>query len=96
MSNYFNLYEFMKILTQFAQHYQPNQLRYLNRFEFTFGCRSTNTAVNDNNNNGFNAEQERMPFANTDPDIIGTGGKLLEALKELMQQLIGIKNILLF
>lgn len=89
MSNFFNLYEFMKILSQFAQHYQPNQLRYLNRFEFTFGCRSANSSIINDHNNGFNMEQNRMVTGNTDQDVIGTGGKLLEALKELMQQLIG-------
>ncbi|KPM11797.1 hypothetical protein QR98_0103720 [Sarcoptes scabiei] len=40
MGNFFNLYEFMKILSQYSQHYRANPLRSLNRFDFSFGCRA--------------------------------------------------------
>ncbi|KAH9421104.1 hypothetical protein DERP_010042 [Dermatophagoides pteronyssinus] len=94
MSNFFNLYEFMKILSQFAEHYQPNRLRHLNSLDFTFGCRSTNLSIND----GFDQNHRRLStgdIPNDDIEVIGTGGKLLEALKELMYYLIGLKHLAL-
>ncbi|OTF76790.1 hypothetical protein BLA29_008421, partial [Euroglyphus maynei] len=96
MSNFFNLYEFMKILSQFAEHYEPNRLRHLNSLDFTFGCRSLNLSIND----GFNDRQHHRRLStgeirNDDNEVIGTGGKLLEALKELMYYLIGLKHLAL-
>ncbi|KAH9517685.1 hypothetical protein DERF_008330 [Dermatophagoides farinae] len=106
MNNFFNLYEFMKILSQFAEHYQPNRLRNLNRFDFTFGCRPIHQSINgDNNNNNDQLQQQHHhrrhhrlstgDIRNDDTEVIGTGGKLLEALKELMYHLVGLKYLAL-
>ncbi|XP_054162350.1 uncharacterized protein LOC128960302 [Oppia nitens] len=38
MVNFFNLYEFMKILSYFAEFYDQNPLRKVNTFDFTFSC----------------------------------------------------------
>ena len=91
----------MKILSQFAEHYQPNRLRNLNCFDFTFGCRPIHQSINgDNNNNNDQLQQQHHhrrhhrlstgDIRNDDTEVIGTGGKLLEALKELMYHLVGM------
>lgn len=39
MSNFYNLYELIKMLTQFAQYFDQNPLSKVNTFDFTFNCR---------------------------------------------------------
>ena len=38
MENFFNLYEFMKILSYFAEFYDENPLQRIHTLDFTFSC----------------------------------------------------------
>ncbi|UXI18029.1 beta-parvin-like [Sarcoptes scabiei] len=101
MGNFFNLYEFMKILSQYSQHYRANPLRSLNRFDFSFGCRAAfhDSTVNNADDDGLvpdgNNQINNQSNQSFDQNVIGTGGKLLEALKELLASLIGLKHLAL-
>ena len=39
MANFFNLYELVKMLTQFSQYFEQNPLSKVDTFDFTFNCR---------------------------------------------------------
>ncbi|GBM71244.1 hypothetical protein AVEN_130469-1 [Araneus ventricosus] len=73
MENFYNLYEFMTILSYYGENFES--LNMIRTFEFTFGCE-------------------------LDPEVCqgrekvyGTGGKLLEALKRLLDDLKGLKHL---
>jgi F-box protein 39 len=79
MMNFYNLYEFMNMISWYSERQESNNSSVINigtnirRLKFTFPC---NMASEDN------------------PDAIklfGTGGKLLEALKRLMKSLDNMK-----
>ncbi|XP_012217085.1 uncharacterized protein [Linepithema humile] len=75
MLNFYNLYEFMNMISWYAEHQGSDNTSvagvgtYIRRLKFTFPCNMANR---------------------DDPDrirVFGTGGKLLEALKRLMRNL---------
>ncbi|XP_035209865.1 uncharacterized protein LOC118184320 isoform X2 [Stegodyphus dumicola] len=74
MENFFNLYEFMTIVSYFCENFEALPL--IRTLDFTFGCE-----FSDENQQG------------RDEKVFGTGGKLLEALKRLMDDLTGLKNL---
>lgn len=74
MENFFNLYEFMTILSYFCENYE--QLNLIRTLDFTFSCE-------------FSAENSH----GTEDKIFGTGGKLLQSLKRLMDDLLGLKHL---
>ncbi|XP_054721234.1 uncharacterized protein LOC129231004 isoform X2 [Uloborus diversus] len=78
MENFFNLYEFMMILSYYCEKFE--QLHLIRTLDFTFGCE-------------FAAEKSQN--SGVDDKVFGTGGKLLEALKRLMNDLPGLKHIYL-
>lgn len=80
MTNYFNLYEFMNIMENYSEHYENNPLLYLHTFDFTFGCNPT-----DNHN-----------FLAHYSEVLGTGGKILQCLRRLLNQLVGMLKVILF
>lgn len=75
MDNFFNLYEFMTILSYYCENYEL--LTLINTLDFTFGCE-------------FSAESVQGQ-----DKVFGTGGKLLGALKRLMEDLRGLKHLAL-
>ena len=74
MENFFNLYEFMTILSYFCENFE--ELHLIKTFDFTFSCE-------------FSAEN----YHGYEDKIFGTGGKLLQALKKLMDDLAGLKHL---
>ncbi|CAL1278165.1 unnamed protein product [Larinioides sclopetarius] len=73
MENFYNLYEFMTILSYYGENFES--LNRIRTFEFTFGC-------------------ELDPEVSQGREkVYGTGGKLLEALKRLLDDLKGLKNM---
>lgn len=88
MTNFFNLYEFMKMLAYFGQFWKDHQrLRALHTLEFTFGCRLYEGTDRDQRA-GFDANRQQADAEDGD-FVFGTGGKVLEALQSLMQTLTG-------
>lgn len=76
----------MTLLENYSKHYETNPLRYLHTFDFTFGCNQQ-----DYTDDGADNHQRRASI-DSQNEIFGTGGKLLEGLRGLMSQLIGSKN----
>lgn len=74
MDNFFNLYEFMTILSYFCENYE--QLNLIKTLDFTFSCELSPEITH-----GYGDK------------IFGTGGKLLQALKRLMDNLAGLKHL---
>ncbi|GIX88125.1 f-box domain-containing protein [Caerostris extrusa] len=73
MENFYNLYEFMTILSYFCENFES--LHMIRTFDFTFGCELSPEVAQDRNK------------------VFGTGGKLLEALKRLMDDLKGLRRL---
>lgn len=69
MENFFNLYEFMTILSYYCENYE--QLHLIRSLDFKFG----------------------VDFLEVEDKVFGTGGKLLQALKRLLDDMIGLKNL---
>ncbi|XP_076092508.1 uncharacterized protein LOC143063935 [Mytilus galloprovincialis] len=67
---YFNVYEFLRILQAFLSFYEDYPMPLLKTFHFIFACES---------------------FDISGRQIHGTGGKMLEGLKSLMEALRGVK-----
>ncbi|KAI2800194.1 hypothetical protein BLOT_014107 [Blomia tropicalis] len=107
MNNFYSLFEFMKIMESYAQHYEDNPLILLKSFDFTFGCHLSNGDAMEATDFVGNpiAHRQRMEQRrqqrtqsmrmNQIPNVtlIGTGGKVLEALQGLMCQMIGLKHL---
>ncbi|XP_067135359.1 F-box/LRR-repeat protein 3 [Centruroides vittatus] len=70
--NFFNLYEFMSIVTYFCEFFDENPMCLVKNLHFRFACDSA---------------------SNSSEEVFGTGGRLLQALKRLMKNLIGLRYL---
>lgn len=81
IESFFNLYEFIRILSYYAEYFDDNPLAKLHTLDFTFSCHQT-----------YGREQER---GGNQELVFGTGGKLLQALKSLISNLKGLQHLTL-
>lgn len=111
MANFYNLFEFLALAESYALYYEENPLLLLNAFDFTFGCQFSNGETADDNAVGGIVQalhlrrgslaagaagdnQNQQHLTGTD-GLIGTGGRILEALTRLLAQLVGLKHLAL-
>jgi hypothetical protein len=73
--NYYLLYEFMRILSYFADNLDTDIQKNLHTLDFTFACHQNNRTEQES------GENQELVF--------GTGGKLLRTLRCLMSNLKG-------
>jgi len=86
MENFFNLYEFMKTLNNFAEFGDTNIIARVHTFDFTFACHLDG---HKQNNNQVGDELVQHQHQQPQELVFGTGGKLLQSLRDLMKNLVG-------
>ena len=101
MSNFYNLFEFIKILDNFSEsfqrHFKRNPLSRIENFSFTFGCQYSSSDFTGTEHRSQNSSHRNRPLSlyNLQGGPIGTGGRVLEALKDLLYKFDGLKSLTL-
>ena len=101
MSNFYNLFEFLKILYNyseaFSKHWNENPLSRVRQFNFKFGCQFSSSDFTGNEHQTANTHRRTISLYNfvNNGGPIGTGGRVLEALIELLDKFDGLESLTL-